>query len=136
MSDTNTTVTTTQPIASERTRFASMPAWERVLERLRPDNKGWMTIAASVVMFFILEMIRENPGLLANASFMQFAGMLATGGFLLSCSHFLGGSKSGSDVMIAQSKAITGTGAGTTTTTTTDPKTAATVETTTTGKPQ
>lgn len=91
--------------------------WERVLDRLLPDNKGWMSIAAVGVMFFLLEMIRENPALLANASFMQFTGMLATGSFLVVMSHFYGGTKVGSDVMVANSKSVvetakSGTGNG------------------------
>lgn len=84
--------------------------WERLLGRLLPDNKGWLSIAATGVIFFLLNMIRENPALLANASFMQFAGVLGGGSFLVLYAHFFGGTKTGSDMMTAQRRKSAGQG--------------------------
>lgn len=69
------------------------PLWMSLL----PDTRGWATAAFFVIEFKLLDMIQHNPTLLANASFMQFAGTLTTGGVLLIASNLFGASKTGSD---------------------------------------
>lgn len=62
-----------------------------------PDVRGWAIVGFFALTFMILQMIRENPNLLAVASFMQFAGALATGGVLTVASNLFGGTKSGAE---------------------------------------
>lgn len=58
-----------------------------------PDLRGWAILGFFFLTFYSLWMIRENPALLANASFMQFISQLATGGLLLVGSYLFGGTK-------------------------------------------
>lgn len=69
--------------------FPKGPGW--------PDQRGWVAIGFFAAEFKLLDMISTNPALLANASFMQFAGMITTGGVLLIASNLFGGTKSGAD---------------------------------------
>ncbi len=47
-----------------------------------PDGRGWVAIAVFSMSGAILLMIRENPALLANASFMQIAQTIVGAGGL------------------------------------------------------
>lgn len=59
-----------------------------------PDQRGWIILGFFGLTWRILEIIRENPALLANASFMQFIGPISgAGGLLLIASFFFGSSK-------------------------------------------
>lgn len=54
----------------------------------RITPRGFLIAIFSVMAFRILEMIDQNPQLLANASFMSFIGQLTTGGLLLAASAY------------------------------------------------
>ncbi len=91
-----------------------MKDWRSLL----PDLRGWAIVGFFALTFYSLAMIRENPALLANASFMQFISQLATGGLLLVGSYLFGSSKSSSetnaklaDVVAASAVAPVETGA-------------------------
>jgi len=59
-----------------------------------PDQRGWIILGFFGLTLRILEIIQENPALLANASFMQFIGPISgAGGLLLIASFFFGSSK-------------------------------------------
>lgn len=78
---------------------------------LLPDLRGWAIAGFFALTFFTLAMIRENPALLANASFMQFVQQLSTGGLLLVASYLFGSSKSSSET---NAKLVDAVAAGTT----------------------
>lgn len=63
-----------------------------------PDVRGWAIIGFFAVTFITLAMIREQPALLKDSSFMQFIQALSTGGILLVASNLFGGTKSGAEV--------------------------------------
>lgn len=70
-----------------------------------PDTRGWFLIGSFALVTFLLSMIRENPRLLANASFMQIATVIV--GLLVAIgANLFGGTKVGSETMAAQSQAI------------------------------
>lgn len=78
-----------------------------IVDRITPDVRAWVAIGVFGLVAFVLVMIRENPKLLANASFMQLAALLVgSGGLGMVASFFFGGTKSGSEVMTAQNKAV------------------------------
>lgn len=83
----------------EKPRFSiSGPGW--------PDMRGWVAIGFFAVTFYVLWMIKQNPALLANASFMQLAGALMTGGPLLVATNLFGGTKSGSETSEKLAEAV------------------------------
>lgn len=89
------------------------PWWVVVI----PDVRGWAMVGFFILTFFLLLMIDHNPLLLANASFMQFAGTLMAGGILLIANNLFGGTKSGVEASTKNAEAIqalaaTGTGTG------------------------
>lgn len=55
---------------------------DKLLARLVPDGRGWIALGVFLLTSAILGMIRENPALLANASFMQLVGSIAGAGGL------------------------------------------------------
>jgi hypothetical protein len=65
--------------------------------RLIPDVRGWAMAGYFGLTYYLLKMIDDNPELLANSSFMQFAQALATGGVLLVATNLFGGTKSGAE---------------------------------------
>lgn len=62
-----------------------------------PDVRGWAILGFFGLTFQLLHMIDTNPALLKDASFMQFAQALATGGILLVATNLFGGTKSGAE---------------------------------------
>lgn len=60
-----------------------------------PDARGWAMILMFILTVMILIMIRENPRLLGNASFMQLASTIAGAGGLGLVLAFHFGSSSG-----------------------------------------
>jgi hypothetical protein len=74
--------------------------------RLVPDVRGWAIMGFFALTFDLLWMINHNPALLKDASFMQFAQTLATGGILLVASNLFGGTKSGAETNSALAAAI------------------------------
>ena len=86
---------------------AAKPLVLAILDRLVPDFRAWVAAGVFALAFYIVHMIEKNPTLLANASFMQMVGMVVGGSGLGVIVLFCyGGTKSGSDVMSAQNKAV------------------------------
>lgn len=67
-----------------------------------PDVRGWGLIAAVALTYKLLDQMGRNPALLANASYMQFATLVASGTLVLVYANLYGGTKSGTE---AQAKA-------------------------------
>ncbi len=76
-----------------------------VFFKLIPDVRGWAIVGFFGLAFKLLDMIGNNQALLKDASFMQFAQSLATGGVLLVATNLFGGTKSGAET----NKALAGT---------------------------
>lgn len=62
-----------------------------------PDFRGWVAFGFFALTFYLLDMIRANPALLANASFMQVLSTVLAGGVLLIAMNLFGGTKSGAE---------------------------------------
>lgn len=62
-----------------------------------PDVRGWAIIGAFIIIMTILAMIWSTPGLLKDASFMSFIGVLTGGTVLTVYSNLFGGTKSGAE---------------------------------------
>lgn len=71
-----------------------------------PDVRGWAIIGFFALTFVLLGLIGLNPDLLENASFMQFAQSLATGGILLVATNLFGGTKSGAETNSALARHV------------------------------
>lgn len=71
-----------------------------------PEVRGWAIIGFFGLTFALLGMIAANPALLENASFMQFAQSLATGGILLVATNLFGGTKSGAETNSALASSV------------------------------
>lgn len=72
-----------------------------------PDARGWVIVGFFGLEFFILWCVREDGTLLANASFMQMATSITTGGVLLIAMNMFGGTKSGSEMNAKVGDALT-----------------------------
>lgn len=73
-----------------------------------PDARGLVAAGYFALAFYLLYMIGQNPAqLLGNSAFMTVATLIiGTGGLGVVGSFFFGGTKSGSEVMTAQSAAL------------------------------
>lgn len=72
-----------------------------------PDSRGWVILGFFGLEFYILYLIKDDGTLLANASFMQLATTLTTGGVLLICMNLFGGTRSGSEMNAKVGDALT-----------------------------
>ncbi len=71
-----------------------------------PDARGFVAAGYFGLAFYLLYMIGQNGKLLDNQAFMMIATLvIGTGGLGVVGSFFFGGTKSGSEVMTAQSAA-------------------------------
>lgn len=62
-----------------------------------PDIRGWAVLGFFALAFYLLRMMQTNPKLLADASFMQFATLIISGGVILVGQNLFGGTKSGAE---------------------------------------
>lgn len=83
-----------------RPRASRGPGW--------PETRGWAMLGFFAIEFYLLYMIQNDGTLLANASFMQMAGTITTGGVLLIASNLFGGTKSSSEMNARVGDALTG----------------------------
>lgn len=72
-----------------------------------PDARGWVIAGFFGLEFYILYMVREDGTLLANASFMQMAANITTGGVLLIAMNMFGGTKAGAEMNTKVGEALT-----------------------------
>ena len=79
-----------------------------VIDRLTPDFRLCAAFAVFAMVFYLLHMIEAKPELLKDAAFMGMAGLLVgSGGIGTVLAYAFGGTKSGSEVMTSQNKALT-----------------------------
>ena len=94
---------------------------------LIPDTRAWVIVGIFLLAYKLLSMIEANPTLLSNAAFMIVVSLIIGGAGLGAVVSFLfGGTKTGSDVMKAQSDAVINSSPPSTnsvTVSTTDPQT-------------
>lgn len=86
------------PSRIERVR-RMMPGW--------PDARGWVIVGFFWLEHDIIQAIVADGTLLSNASFMQLAGMITTGGVLLIASNMFGGTKAGAEMNAKVGEALT-----------------------------
>ena len=72
---------------------STRPWWASLI----PDMRGWVAAGFFALAAYLIYMIGQNAKLLDSAPFMQFAGMIMTGGVLLVGNFLFGGNKNGSD---------------------------------------
>lgn len=82
-----------------RPRVSRGPGW--------PETRGWAMFGFFVLEFYLLYMIKDDGTLLANASFMQMAGTITTGGVLLIASNLFGGTKAGAEMNAKVGESLT-----------------------------
>jgi hypothetical protein len=79
-------------------------AW---LDKFTPDARVWVAAGYFGLTFRLLQLIESKPELLNSAPFMTVATLIGgSGGLGVVGAFFFGGTRSGSDVMTAQSKAL------------------------------
>ena len=95
---------------TDATTIPSKPArpltW---LERMvpLPETRDLVVVGYFLLAARLLYMIEGQPSLLANAAFMIVVGLVVgTGGLGVIASFYFGGTKTGSDTMVAQTKTI------------------------------
>jgi len=75
--------------------------------KLIPDLRTLVVLGYFVLSYKLISMIEHNAMLLANAAFMTIVTLvIGTGGLGAIAMFFFGGTKTGSDVMTAQSNAV------------------------------
>jgi hypothetical protein len=74
-------------------RRQTKPWWASLI----PDMRGWVAAGFFALAAYLIYMIGQNAKLLDSAPFMQFAGMIMTGGVLLVGNFLFGGNKNGAD---------------------------------------
>lgn len=92
--------TAPEPKAAPILRDASPPMTTQAAPwwvSLIPDMRGWAAAGFFALAGYLLHMIEVKPELLNSAPFMQFAGMVMTGGVLLVGSYLFGANKAGAD---------------------------------------
>ncbi len=79
------------------------PWWANMI----PDTRFFIAVGYFALVWRVLYMIEGNPSLLTNAAFMTVVTLIAgTGGLGIVGAFFFGGTKSGSEVMSSQNKAL------------------------------
>lgn len=82
----------------------------RIIALLVPDIRTSVVVAYFVLSFRLLYMVEANEKLLANAAFMTIATLIVgSGGLGLVAMFYFGGTKTGSEVMKAQSDQLIST---------------------------
>lgn len=100
-------MTDTPPPASVLARVETPSPFLAILDRLVPDTRVWVMVGIFGLAYKILSMIEAKPDLLTNAAFMTVATMVLGGSGLGAVVAFqFGGTKTGSEVMKAQSAAV------------------------------
>jgi len=84
-------------------RFSRMRGWLPPW----PDARGWVIFGFFFLEHELMHMIGDDGTLLANSAFMQFAGMITTGGVLLIASNMFGGTKAGAEMNARVGDALT-----------------------------
>jgi len=96
-------VTDIQPIdpITTATEVAAPSIWSRLV----PDRRDWFLVGAFFLVWYLLDMVKANPKLLAVASFVQIVSLIV-GLLLLIGQNLFGGTKVGTETMAATNAAV------------------------------